>query len=309
MKPTDPSVGATSDATQSTISKELESLESAACELLHTAGVYDISSYGWLNENDVDPELVGHAMWQLDQPLVRPLDDPFDELPVLERPSPRDKQVLVAGEDFCGMMRLARSSIGLALLWRRYRPGNPLADQRYLDLHQTDAILKLAIASDRLRDVLIVACTGDTVETYQHAAKANRRYVTPFEGAAMLLAARGVPVVEVTGPIAALPSLAHKIFANIDTRNRIVHEIATRTGQLTRQQAEALELRYDRESRAGPMAVKPMRQIRDFGEAVAAHAAELDQVVNKLIDWYALLVSASNLVFQIEYWSRVKTRS
>src|ERR1035441_4590134 len=111
MTQTDPSVGATSDAAQSSIGKELASLESAARELLHTAGVYDIGSYGWLNENDVDPDLVGHAMWQLDQPLARPLDDPFDERPVLERPSPRDKQVLVAGEDFCGMMRLARSSI------------------------------------------------------------------------------------------------------------------------------------------------------------------------------------------------------
>jgi len=308
MTKTDPSVGATSDATQSSISKELASLESAARELLHTAGVYDIGSFGWLNENDVDPDFIGHAMWQLDQPLARPLDDPFDERPVLERPSPRDKQVLVAGEDFCGMMRLARLSIGLALLWRRYRPGHPLDDQPYLDLHQTDATLKLAIASDRLRDVLIVACTGDTVDTYERAAKANRRYVTPFEHSSRLLATRGVSVVEMTGPIAALPPLGHRIFTNIDTRNRIVHEIATRTGQLTRLQAEALEQRYDRESRAGPIAFKPMREIRDFGEAVSTYAAELDQVVNTLIDWYALLVTASNLVFQIEYWSRVKAK-
>ena len=308
MTTTDPTVGVTSNAAQSSIGNELASLESAARELLHTAGVYDIGSYGWLNENDVDPEFVGHAMWQLDQPLVRPLDDPFDERPVLERPSPRDQQVLVAGEDFCGMMRLARSSIGLALLWRTYRPGHPLDDQPYLDLHQTDAILKLAIASDRLRDVLVVACTGDTVDTYQYAAKANRRYVTPFERSSQLLAARGVPLVEMTGPIAALPPLAHKIFTNIDTRNSIVHEIATRTGHLTRQQAEALEQRYDRESRAGPIAFKPTRENRDFGEAVSTYAAGLDQVVNKLIDWYALLVTASNLVFQIEYWSRVKAK-
>jgi hypothetical protein len=308
MTNTDPLVGATSNVAPSSISEELMSLESAARELLHTAGVYDIGSYGWLNENDVDPDFVGHAMWQLDQPLARPLDDPFDERPVRERPTPRDKQVLVAGEDFCGMMRLARLSIGLALLWRRYRPGHPLDDQPYLDLHHTDAILKLAIASDRLRDVLIVACTGDTVDTYQNVAKVNRRYVTPFENAAKLLAARGIPLVEMTDPISALPPLAHKIFANIDTRNKIVHEIATRTGHLTRQQADALEQRYDRESRTGPVAVKPMREIRDFSEAVATYAAELDQAVKTLIDWYALLASASNLVFQIEYWSRVKAK-
>jgi hypothetical protein len=178
-----------------------------------------------------------------------------------------------------------------------------------LDLHQTDAILKLAIASDRLRDVLIVACTGDTVDRYQYAAKANRRYVTPFEDAAKLLAARGVSVVEVTGPIAALPPLAHKIFANIDTRNRIVHEIATRAGRLTRQQAEALEQRYDIESRPGPIAFEPMRKNCDVDDAASTYAAELDQAVKTPIDWYALLVSASNLVFQIEYWSRIKPTS
>ena len=111
-----------------------------------------------------------------------------------------------------------------------------------------------------------------------------------------------------TDPISALPPLAHKIFTNIDTRNKIVHEIATRTGHLTRQQADALEQRYDRESRTGPVAVKPMREIRDFSEAVATYAAELDQAVKTLIDWYALLASASNLVFQIEYWSRVKAK-
>jgi hypothetical protein len=308
MTNTDPSVSPTSDAAQGSITKELASLESAARVLLHGAGVYDIGSYGWLNENDVDPDFVGHAMWQLDQPLARTLD-PFSERPVLERPSPRDKQVLVAGEDFSGMMRLARLSIGLALLWRRYRPGHPLDDQPYLDLQQTDAILKLAIASDRLRDVLIVACTGDTVDAYQNAAKVNRRYVTPFESAAQLLTAREVPLVEMTDPIAALPPLAHKIFTNIDTRNKIVHEIATRTGHLTRQQADALEQRYDRERRAGPVAVKSMPEIRDFSEAVATYAAELDQAVKTLIDWYALLVSASNQVFQIEYWSRIKPKS
>src|SRR5258708_856832 len=101
---------------------ELESLESAATAALIAADVYDIGNYGWLNENEADPDFIGHAMWQTDQPLARALDDPLEEQPVRERPSPRDKQILVAGEDFCGTMRLARLSIGLALLWRQHRP-------------------------------------------------------------------------------------------------------------------------------------------------------------------------------------------
>lgn len=35
---------------------------------LNDSSIYDVSSYGWLNENDPDPEFIGHAMWQIDQP-------------------------------------------------------------------------------------------------------------------------------------------------------------------------------------------------------------------------------------------------
>lgn len=284
----------------------LDSLESAATASLIAAGIRDIGSYGWLNENDVDPDFIGHAMWQTDQPLVRALDDPLDERPVRERPSPRDTQILVAGEDLCGTMRLARLSIGLALLWRTHRAGDLLNDQPYFDLHQTDAILKLAIASDRLRDVLIVACTGNTVDAYQGLGKRNRWYVTPFEQTAQLLASRGIANRNAADAIAALAPLAPRIFAHIEQRNRIVHEIATRMGHITREQTEALEKRYDRDRGAVPGTFRPMPEIRDYKEAAAAYAADLDQAVATIVDWYKLLINASNFVFQIEYWSRVK---
>jgi hypothetical protein len=154
--------------------------------------------------------------------------------------------------------------------------------------------------------VLIAACTGDTIDAYQRSAKRNRRYVTPFEQTAQLLAARGMANPKAADAIAALAPLAHQIFANIDRRNRIVHEIATRMGHITREQAEALEKRYDRDKRDGPPAFRPMREIRDYQEAVATYAAELDQAVTTIVDWYKLLITASNFVFQVEYWSRVK---
>ena len=285
---------------------DLENLEAAANAALIAAGVYDIGNYGWLNENDADPEFIGHAMWQIDQPLARALDDPFDERPVRAPPSPRDKQILVAGEDFCGTMRLARLSIGLAVLWRTHRAGNLLNDQPYFDLHQTDAILKLAIASDRLRDVLIVACTGNTVDNYQRSEKRNRRYVTPFDQIVQLLASKGIANPNAADAIAALAPLAHRIFAYIEQRNRIVHEIATRMGHITREQTEALEKRYHRGKGTVPKTFRPMPEIRDYEDAVAAYAAELDQAIATIVDWYKLLVSASNFAFQIEYWSRVK---
>jgi hypothetical protein len=75
------------DAATRSPADNLENLESAANSLLIAEGIYDIGNYCWLNENDADPEFIGHAMWQTDQPLARALDDPFDERIVSELPS------------------------------------------------------------------------------------------------------------------------------------------------------------------------------------------------------------------------------
>jgi hypothetical protein len=55
-----------------------------------------------------------------------------------------------------------------------------------------------------------------------------------------------------------------------------------------------------------PGTFRPLPEIRDYKEAAAAYAADLDQAVATIVDWYKLLINASNFVFQIEYWSRVK---
>jgi hypothetical protein len=45
-----------------------EALKREVQTALNDASIYDIRSYGWLNEHDADPEFIGHAMWQIDQP-------------------------------------------------------------------------------------------------------------------------------------------------------------------------------------------------------------------------------------------------
>jgi hypothetical protein len=78
---------------------------------------------------------------------------------------------------FYGMIRLARLSIGLALLWRAHRRrGHVLDAHPYFWLQHTDAALKLAIAADRLRDILVVACTGGAVTAYEGRDKKRRWY-------------------------------------------------------------------------------------------------------------------------------------
>jgi hypothetical protein len=286
---------------------DLERVEAAVADALNAAKLYDIGSYGWLDEYHEDPDFIGHAMWQLDQPLSRELQDAFGEQPVRQRPSERDKQVLIAGEDFCGMMRLARLSIGFAMLWRQHRPGNPIDDQSYFRLHDTDAVLKLAIASDRLRDVLVVACTGSSVAAYEKVDGKRRAYVVPFDTVRLLLESRGPVHPGADEAIGALPPLAVQIHANIKLRNKTVHEIASRMGHITRQQVDRLQARYEHAQQSKIRAPARMPEIRDWREAEREYRAELDSALKTICGWYALLTKASSYVFEVEYWSRVGT--
>lgn len=47
-----------------------EALKREVQTALKDASIHDINSYGWLNEYDADPEFVGHAMWQIEQPMI-----------------------------------------------------------------------------------------------------------------------------------------------------------------------------------------------------------------------------------------------
>jgi hypothetical protein len=53
---------------------------------MNDSSIYEVSSHGWLNENDPD-----HAMWQIDQ---APLDHSalFGQGPVQRRPKERKKK-------------------------------------------------------------------------------------------------------------------------------------------------------------------------------------------------------------------------
>src|SRR5690349_4087382 len=174
-------------------SEQVHGVERHVQVALNEASIYEIGSYGWVNENDPDLEFIGHAMWQMDQP---PLDQNalFGEGPVRRRPKDIEREILISGEDFCGLMEMARLSIGLSLLWKCQAQQNPINESNFFWLHYTDSFLKLAMASDRLRDLLIIACTGRAAKYYGKKQKGKLRptYETPFEDAVVLISERGI---------------------------------------------------------------------------------------------------------------------
>lgn len=289
----------------STIPFQPAELEREVEQALTDASVYDIGSYGWLNENDADPEFIGHAMWQTDQPHIDE-NSLLGEAPVHNRPKEIEKEILTAGEDFCGMMQASRLSVGLMLLWRSQSIKNPLHENNFFWLHHTDAFLKLEIASDRLRKLLIIACTGEILELYEKKRKLNRWYATPYQDAGSLLASRGLRDDRLSRPLAALPALGQELWLFIQRRNEIVHGIATRWAKSVREIVSELQERYDQEQKSG---FTPRDQMSWFPmpnnnvEKELVH--NLDNAAQELKDWYSLLIRTSNSVFEIEYWSRV----
>jgi len=278
-------------------------LEREVESVLDEAKIWDIDNLGWLNEHDPDPKLIGYAMWPNDQPSID-YNALFGERPVRRRPDDVEKEILTAGEDFCGLMQASRLSIGLALLWRRSVSHDPFNESPFFELHYIDAFIKLAIASDRLRDLLIVACKGPSANIYR---KKNRLYVTPYKEAKKLLSDRGFIDGRLTDSLMVLPELAEQLWLNIDRRNKIVHKVATRVALLTRESVSKIQEQYDHEQTYGFSA-----RSDDLAELLSASGTveednrkRLDFMIDELRLWYELLIKAGNHVFQVEYWSRV----
>lgn len=279
-----------------------EALKREVQTALKDASIHDINSYGWLNEYDADPEFVGHAMWQTEQPMINQTAL-FGEGPVRRRPKDIEKEILTSGEDFCGLMEASRLSIGLVLIWKRRARENPINEGTFFWLHHIDAFLKLAIASDRLRDLLIIACTGAPPKPYK---KKEGLYETPFEKATELLAKRGINESHLDEPLRVLPSLAHKVVDYRRRRNAIVHDVATRMAKFIGESVSHLQQRFDREQEDRSQSAVPQK--RD-GLSVAKERRkeieiEIDSAADELRQWYTLLIQASNAVFQVEYWTR-----
>jgi hypothetical protein len=273
---------------------------------LKDAAIFDIGSYGWLSESEADPEFIGHAMWQVDAP---PLDHNalFGEGPVQRRPKDIEKEILTSGEDFEGLMAASRLSIGLALIWKRQAQDNPINESAFFWLHHIDAFLKLAIASDRLRDLLVIACTGAPPKRYKKGrGEPPLTYVTPFDNAGALIAKRGIADQHLVKPVGALPDVARELARFRVRRNVIVHDVATRMAEFVGNTVTVLQKRYDQEQAEGPQPKIPNggERLKRGKERRAEIELEIDRAMEELREWYRLLIQASNYVFQVEYWTR-----
>jgi hypothetical protein len=168
-------------------------------------------------------------------------------------------------------------------------------------LIHTDSFLNLAIASDRLRGLLVIACTGAPPKRYKGRGDPPLTYVTPFDNAGVLIAKRGIADQHLVKPVGALPDVARELATFRVRRNAIVHDVATRMAKFVGNTVTVLQERYDQQQAEDPQpkVTNGAERFKRGKERRAEIDLEIDRAMEELRLWCTLLIQASNYVFQV----------
>lgn len=246
-----------------------------------------LNGYAWRNEND--PDLVGIAMWELDMSN--------------EHAGPLHKRQ-IAGEDFYGLMALARLSIGMTLFSSQFG-GLGVVTNPYYRLHWFNSVVNLSTASDRLRDVLtwtLHGMLGDdyTKQLLTQAVPGSSLWAYPFEnvpGAVFEWRVAKHVRRDLRRLVPRMGARAARIAANRAQRNKLIHKVATLDGEIEKSRETLAKRREEWES----MTLQALLASRPRSSDYRAKLNAQNRVV---CDWYRDLVHLADAVFQIEHWSR-----
>jgi hypothetical protein len=187
----------------------LRDLDSEIDQLLVADGIFAVDSYGWVNYDEADPEYFGFTVWQTDPPFQPDFSALMGGGVVNYVPTRRDEVLTRNGEDFMAVMNAARRSMGKAFVrWRAIDSEVIGASDEFWEDYSICTML-LAIASDRMRDFLVMALENVEYDSRKSAGD---------QGPVIKQAIEEVP------GLAQYAMQSQKYKA---VRNEIVHEIAT----------------------------------------------------------------------------------
>jgi hypothetical protein len=168
-------------------------------------------------------------------------------------------------------------------------------------------MILMGAASDRLRDFFVTAHFNQTTDAYN---KTKGRwngykyhwYQTPF------VHARTSCDPSIADLLEKLASLSEQIYQHREDRNRVVHEIATRTAQTTRELISRQRLQFDQQqlSEGGASAASYQEFAENVEKARQAHRSEHHAAADQLVSWYDVLLHASSYAFESE--NRIRKR-
>ena len=259
--------------------------------LLRDRQVLDIDQYGWWDENEIDPDFVGYAMWQLTPPYEPDFDAWQRNVRPNRAPSDKERRLMEWGNDFFGLMKTARHFIGQAL---EEQPNvQPLRiDPARFDFAEFAALASLVAAADRLRDFLIIAVLSSKDGSLEQLNNVYKR-----------LNAEGLE-----DKATALRGLATPLNRNLRAaRNASIHGLATRPAQVQRELISRDQHAF--ENHGYKSTEEPAETVEEMIRS--GHAADLHEIeaverrVSLLCEWYVGLVEIGGRNFEIEHeWRR-----
>ncbi len=269
---------------------DLEVLRKTIEELLWSRCVFDVDAYGWLNENDVDPEFVGYAMWALSSPYNHDFQSWQNDTPPSRAPTETEQRQMELGHDFFGLMKTARHFIGHALL------NQPLVkpfgiEPTEFDFNEFAALTALTAAADRLRDFIIVTAL-------RIKPRSGKQAWEQFDKACDALRASN---------FAAEADDLQKRFKTTDdetriARNEAVHGLATRPAHVQKELITRDREAFEKHGwhRAKDRKVPYEDMIREFKEQEAKELAKVEAHAKLLGDCHVKLVRIGELCFRTE---------
>lgn len=273
--------------------KLLEYLSIEVQKSLDSHEVYPLSSYAWQGESTPDDNYVGLAKWEVEPPgwsigtYGATLSD---------EEKARLIAVETAGEDLRGLMEMSRLAIGHAILYSDLAKKSPFELHDPFWVHHLSAMAMLSMASERLRDVFLLGCFGQTAKEYIKQKPDNAKHFDhPFCNSGGLSCAP-----QFQRELTTLADLAKAIYnEGIDKRNKLVHERASELGKL----AKAKEGKYlDTFGCTRKQSYEEARKA--WADANTRHENEIDGATKSLLDWHKRLVKATSIVCDMEHTMR-----
>jgi len=255
-------------------------------QLLRSRGVFDVGHYGWLNEDDVDPEFVGYAMWALNPPYDIDFDAWQREIAPGRAATAPEQRLMELSHDFFGLMKTARYFIGRALLHQTMVQPFRIEPTEF-DFNEFAALVALTAAADRLSDFVIVTTLARKTDEVGERNKAcDKLRESGFRNEADELQDGFKAILE-----------------SRKARRNAVHELATQHARV--QQYLISRERKVFEEQRWPHAGNPEAPYEDFiREQQSLNAKDLADVERRaklLCDCYTTLIKMGGLSFETEH--------
>lgn len=284
------------------------SIREAVDALLSQRGIYKLSSHGWVGPDDIDPNEIGHAMWQMEDPADEVLmRDWYDTKPL--RLEEWKTLCSVAGADFEGLMNSARLSIGYALL-QVYELGDQLDSEDSLgSMYSRSAIMSLGAASDRIRDYFIAGFFRKSQAAYVNSSGegASKRQRSKYEGPFAEALNLKTKSEQLSERLTIMSRMAAEVQKYRERRNFVVHQVATELGRMRMRVIESVA--------NGTTVYEGWEKLTDadlfhIAEEQKKQAnAQMQWAVEDPISWYKLLIEFAEHVFFVENRHRAASRS